>query len=355
MNPLWIAAQLAAPQLAYAAERLAPIAPVASAFGRSLDEGRKRKHGLISPPLTPELRKQARLALQSTSGGMARFGTRRRFGRRTRRFGRRRTRRTRVKRVLATARRRRFRRSVQKIMLRRLETFKKHYTETAFTLAPGNGTTAMNVRIFAPWQSAFAQGTGSGQIHGSKVHLWKFMWRLNMKGLLAGDVHVQVVFFKSDFQMDVTAGGTDVNNEGQTMSATTTVTTNPAQSAPNGNIPLFDVTASPGQFSGLSPVTKYNNDNIDILKIWNFKLHGFGQAATDPFLDTTLTFPFRKDVQIQETQETIDGVPRFFGPSSSRGNYSQYYIALRTWGADFISASSAIDVDHRGLLMWKEV
>jgi len=355
MEPFCIAAQLAAPQLAYAAQRLGPIAPLTSAFGRALDESRKRKHGLLTPPISPQLRKQTRLALASGGTNMARFAGRRRLGRR--RFGRRRfrPRRMRVKRILRSARRRSFRRSVQKIMLRKLETFKKHYTETAFTLAPGNGTTAMNVRVFAPWQSAFTQGTGSGQIHGSKVQLWKFMWRLNIKGLLAGDVHVQVIFFKSDFQMDVTAGGTDVNNEGQTMSATTTTTTNPAQSAPNGNIPLFDVTAAPGQFSGLSPVTKFNNDNIDIIKIHNFKLHGFGVATTDPFIDTTLTFPFNKPVQIQETQETIDGVPRFFGPSSSRGNYSQYYIAVRTWGQDFISSSSSIDVDHRGLLMWKEI
>lgn len=238
--------------------------------------------------------------------------------------------------------------------MRKKEVMKKHYTETSFTLAPGNGTTGMNVRIFAPWQSAFAQGTGSGQMVGSTAFLWKFMWRLNVKGLLAGDVHVQFVFFKSDFQMDVTATGTDVNNEGQTMTPATTTTTIPTQVAPNGNIPLFDVTASPGQFAGLSPVTKFNNDNIKILWVKNFKLHGFGQAATDPFFDTTLTFNFNKRVQIQETQETIDGVPRFFGPLGRRGNYSQYYVALRTWGQDFISATSAIDVDHRGLLMYHD-
>ena len=181
------------------------------------------------------------------------------------------------------------------------------------------------------------------------------MWRLNIKGLLAGDVHVQILFIKTDIQMDVTAAGTDVNNEGQSMTPATTASTVPAQTLPNSNIPLFDVTASPGQFAGLSPVTKFNNDNITILKIWNFKLHGFGVAATDPFIDTTLTFPFNKDVQIQETQETIDGVPRFFGPTGRRGNSDQYYILVRTWGQDFISASSAIDVDHRGLLMWKEI
>jgi len=181
------------------------------------------------------------------------------------------------------------------------------------------------------------------------------MWRLNIKGLLAGDVHVQILFIKTDIQMDVTAAGTDVNNEGQSMGATTDVDSVPTQVPPNSNIPLFDVTASPGQFSGLSPVTKFNNDNITIIKIWNFKLHGFGQAGTDPFIDTTLTFPFNKDVQIQETQETLDGVPRFFGPNGRRGNSDQYYILVRTWGQDFISASSAIDVDHRGLLMWKEI
>jgi len=348
MNPLWIAAQLAAPQLGYAASRLGPIAPLSSAFSHSLDESRKRKHGLLTPPPSPGFNKQARLALQPRGTNMARFVRRRKpFRRVKRRF--RRTRR--VKRL----RRGTFKRRVKAVMLRTLEVFKKHYTETNFTLAPGNGTTAMNIRMFAPWQAAFAQGTTSGQIHGSKVHLWKYILRLQMRGLIAGDVHVQVLFIKSPLMMDCTAGGTDVNDEGETMGATTTTTTNPTQVAPNGNIPMFDVTASPGQFSGLSSVTKFNNDNITILKKWDFKLLGFGVATTDPFIDTTLTMNFNKPVQIQETQETIDGVPRFFGPTG-RGNHAdQYYYAIRCWGIDPISSTSATQILHRGLLMWKEI
>jgi len=319
------------------------------------ERGHKRKNPWLTPPTSPTPGKKTRLDYSSARTSMPRTMRPTRF--RRRRTGRRKfpSPRARVKRVLRSARRRRFKRAVTRILVRKLETFKKHYTETSFTLAPGNGTTAMNVRVFAPWQSAFAQGDTSASIHGSKVHLWKFMWRLNIKGLLAGDVHVQILFIKSDIQMDVTAANTDINNEGQTMGATTDVDSVPTQVPPNSNIPLFDVTASPGQFSGLSPVTKFNNDNISILKIWNFKLHGFGQAGTDPFIDTTLTFPFNKDVQIQETQETIDGVPRFFGPTGRNRHSDQYYILVRTWGQDFVSASSAIDVDHRGLLMWKEV
>ncbi|UDN67453.1 capsid protein [robinz virus RP_382] len=281
---------------------------------------------------------------------MPRVARRKRFSRR--RFGKRRVNR-RTRRV--TKRKGTFKRKVKAVLLRTLETFKKHYTETSFTLAPGNATTGMNVRIFAPWQAAFTQGTGSGQIHGSKVHLWKYMLRLNMRGLVAGDVHVQIIFFKSDFQMDTTAAGTDLNDEGQNMSPTTTTVTNPTQVAPNGNIPLFDVTASPGQFAGLSPVTKWNNDNISILKIWNYKMHGFGVATTDPFIDTTITMKFNKQVQIQETQETIDGVPRFFGPTGKRGHADQYYYAIRTWTQDPISSTSAVSVLHRGNLMWKEI
>jgi len=311
---------------------------------------RKRKYGLLTPPNSPRNIKQARQALALGRPNMARISRRRRFVRRRRPIKRR----ARTRRLMRSKRRTTFKRRVKAVMLRTLETFKKHYTETSFTLAPGNGTTGMNVRVFAPWQSAFTQGTGSGQMTGSKVHLWKAMWRLNIKGLLAGDVHVQILFIKSDFQMDVTAGGTDVNNEGQTMTPATTTTATPTQVAPNGNIPLFDVTASPGQFAGLSPVTKFNNDNITILKIWNFKLHGFGVATTDPFIDTTLTFNFNKEVQIQETQETIDGIPRFFGPNGKKGPGEQYYILFRTWGQDFISSSSAVDVDHRLLLMYKD-
>jgi len=310
---------------------------------------RKRKFGLLTPPPSPTANKQARLAIQARGGNMARFARRRRFRRPVKRRFNRRTR------GMKRKRRTVFKRRVKAVMLRTLETFKKHYTETSFSLAPGNGTTAMNIRIFAPWQAAFTQGTGSGQIHGSKVHLWKYMLRLNMRGLVAGDVHVQIIFFKSDFMMDTTVGGTDVNDEGQNMSATTTTTTNPTQVAPNGNIPLFDVTASPGQFSGLSPVTKWNNDNITILKIWNYKLHGFGVATTDPFIDTTIQMKFNKQVQIQETQETIDGVPRFFGPTGKRGHADQYYYAIRTWTQDPISATSAVTVLHRGNLLWKEV
>jgi len=313
-------------------------------------ESRKRKQ-LPTPPATPRDSKRIKLAAQAHRPNMA-FAKRTRFGRRRRRrFP---VRRNRVKRVLRSARRRRFRKSVQRIMLRKAETMKEHFTETSFNMSGGNGTTGMEMRIFAPWQASFSQGSASNQIHGSRIHLWKFMWRLHMKGLVAGDIHVQILFVKSDFQMDVTAANTDVNNEGQTISAATTTTTNPTQVAPNGNIPFFDVTASPGQFAGLSPVTKFNTDNISIIKKWDFKMHGFGVATTDPFIDTTLTFPFNKTVQIQETQETIDGVPRFFGPTGKGSHYSQYYIVMRTWAQDHISATDHLTVLHRGQIYWKE-
>nr|UDN67467.1 capsid protein [robinz virus RP_382] len=314
------------------------------------ERGHKRNNPWLTPPNSPRTSKRPRLDTQTVGPAMPRVARRKRFSRR--RFGKRRVNR-RTRRV--TKRKGTFKRKVKAVLLRTLETFKKHYTETSFTLAPGNATTGMNVRIFAPWQAAFTQGTGSGQIHGSKVHLWKYMLRLNMRGLVAGDVHVQIIFFKSDFQMDTTAAGTDLNDEGQNMSPTTTTVTNPTQVAPNGNIPLFDVTASPGQFAGLSPVTKWNNDNISILKIWNYKMHGFGVATTDPFIDTTITMKFNKQVQIQETQETIDGVPRFFGPTGKRGHADQYYYAIRTWTQDPISSTSAVSVLHRGNLMWKEI
>jgi len=125
------------------------------------ERGHKRKNPWLTPPASPTNNKRTRLAAQPSRAAMPRVG-RSRF-RRRRRFGKRRntTNRTRVKRVLRSARRRRFKRAVTRIMVRKLETFKKHYTETSFTLAPGNGTTAMNVRVFAPWQSAFAQGTGA--------------------------------------------------------------------------------------------------------------------------------------------------------------------------------------------------
>lgn len=315
--------------------------------------GTKRAYSLLTPPTTPTDTKRPRLIVNISKQHMAFTKRRRSFGRRKFRGKGRRPRRRGMKRRSRPSTV--FKKRVRRVILRTLETAKKHYTETSFTLAPGNGTTGMNVRVFAPWQSAFTQGTGSGQMTGSKAHPWKFIWRLNIKGLIAGDVHVQILYIKSDFQMDVTAAGTDVNNEGQTMSPTTTTTTVPTQVAPNGNIPLFDVTAAPGQFAGLSPVTKYNTDNFKIIKKWDFKLHGFGVATTDPFLDTSLTFPINKPVQIQETQETIDGIPRFFGSSGRRGSNDQYYILMRTWQQDFISATATIDVDHRGLFMWKDI
>ena len=173
-----------------------------------------------------------------------------------------------------------------------------------------------------------------------------------MTGLIAGDVHIQIIFFKSDFQMDTTAAGTDVNNEGQTMTPSTTTTTIPTQVAPNGNIPLFDITAT-GQFSGASPVTPWNNDNISIIKVRNYKLHSMGVATTDPFHVATLKFKFNKVVKIQETQGTIDGIPRFFGPRNKK-SADQYYIGVRVWGQDPISSTSAASFTHTGKLFWKE-
>lgn len=351
MDPeLWSAAQW----FGVGATAVSDIVAIGRASLLSLDAGRKRKHGLLTPPPSPQFRKQARQALSASKPNMA--ISRRRRGFRKRRFGRRRfqSRRTRVKRVLRSARRRRFKRSVKRIIVRSKETLKHHFTETSFTLAPGNGTTGMNVRVFAPWQAAFAQGTASNNMLGSRIRLWKFIWRLNIKGLLAGDVHVQILFIRTHIMMDVTAAGTDTNNEGQTMTPATDVDSVPTQVPPNSNIPLFDVTASPGQFAGLSPVTKFNTDEFKIIKKWDFKLHGFGQAATDPFLDTTLTFPFSKVLQVQETQATIDGVPRFFGSRRSTPGADQYYILVRTWGQDFIASGSAIDVDHRGTLLFND-
>lgn len=257
--------------------------------------------------------------------------------------------------MLRSAKRRSFKRAVQKIVLRTAEVKKKQYTETSFNLAPGNGTTGMNVRIFAPWQSAFAQGTGSGQMIGSRARIYKFQWRLHFQNLVAGDIHIQLGFFSSDFQMDVTNANVDVNNEGTTMTPATTITTVPTQTAPNGNIPMFDMTATPGQFAGLSSVSKFNTDNIKIIKIRNYKITGFGQAATDGFLDTSISIPFNKDVQIQETQETIDGVPRFFGPMGGRKGYTQYYMFVRVWSQSFQSATDHLTCRHRGLLMYQDI
>jgi len=313
------------------------------------ERGNKRKNPWATPPASPRANKKTRFVVPARRATMARFKSGRRFRRRTKRRFNRRTRR------VVRKRRTVFKRRVKSVILRTLETFKKHYTETSFSLAPGNGTTGMNIRVFAPWQSAFTQGDGSGGMTGSKVYIWKFVWSMFIRGLIAGDVQVQIIFFKSDFQMDVTNAGADTNNEGTTMTPSTTSVLVPTQVAPNGNIPIFDVTASPGQFAGLSPVTPYNNDNIKILKIWNYKLPGFGVATTDPFVKTSLSFPFNKAVQIQETQETIDGVPRFFGQGGRRAGSDQYYIAVRTFGQDVISSSSAITVTHSGKLFYKDI
>nr|QJB18579.1 MAG: capsid protein [Genomoviridae sp.] len=287
---------------------------------------------------------------------MARF-KRNRAGRPIRFGGRRRTKfptpAARVARkAVAAAHRRRFTNRVTKIIKKNQETFKQHFTQTTFSLAPGNGTTGMNFRVFAPWQALLGQGDTTQNFTGQEIRLIAFNWRIMMTGLVAGDVHVQIIFFKSDFQMDTTVAGTDVNNEGQTMTPATTTTTIPTQVAPNGNIPLFDITAT-GQFSGASPVTPWNNDNISIIKVRNYKLHSMGVATTDPFHVATLKFKFNKVVKIQETQGTIDGIPRFFGPRNKK-SADQYYIGVRVWTQDPISATSAASFTHTGKLFWKE-
>jgi len=343
-------------QLGLGLAATAAVYPITRAWDNHVD--RKRKLGDLTPPPSPQFGNK-RLQLTSQSRPNMAISTRMR-GRRSRfgRFRRRRrftTGRSRVKRVLRTAARRRFKTRVRGIVLRTAEPQKQYFTETTFTLAPGNGTTAMNFRVFAPWQAAFNQGTASTQITGSRVFLQKFIWRLHIQGLVAGDTHVQIIFFKSDFMMDVTAAGTDVNNEGTTMGATTDIDSVPTQVPPNSNIPIFDTTTSPGQFSGVSAVTPFNTDIIRIIKKWDFKLHGFGQAATDPFLDTALTLPFNKTVQVQENAGAMDAIPRFFGAIGRRGRNDQYYIGVRTWVQDNDSSTSSISVTHRGKLLWKEV
>jgi len=258
-----------------------------------------------------------------------------------------------VKRRFRRGRRGRIRRVIKGVLFRNLETQKKHYTEVNFNLAAGDATTPV-LRWFAPWQSAFAQGTSSSQMIGSKVNLGRFYWRLNIASVVPDDVHVQVLFIRTAFSMDVTAAGVNVNNEGTQVGNTTTTAANPAQVVPNGNIPLFDVTAAPGQFTGLSPVTKINTDLVKIIWKKDWYLNGWGTTATNQFVDPLLVCNFRnKAVQIQEAQDTIDGVPRFFGVAGKRDPGQQYYLIMRAWTQTPTSATTVVNVVHRGTLTWK--
>jgi len=256
-----------------------------------------------------------------------------------------------ARKAVAAAHKRRFTTRVTKIIKKNQETFKQHFTQTGFTLAPGDAT-AMTFRVFAPWQALLGQGDTTQNFSGQEIRMLGFNWRIFMRGLVAGDVHIQIIYFKSDFQMDVTAAGTDVNNEGQSMTSTTDIDSVPTQVPPNSNIPMFDITAT-GQFSGLSPVTPWNNDNISIIKVHNYKLHSMGVATTDPFHVATIKFKMNKVVKIQETQGTIDGIPRFFGPRKKR-SADQYYIGMRVWGQDPVSTTSHASFLHTGKLFWKE-
>lgn len=332
------------------AASLAPERFLEHAVLHSLDAGSKRKHGLLTPPDSPTHKrfKTDSRAITKSMPRVRKFGRRRRFrkGKSFRRGGR-------VKRILFRAKQRRFKSAVKRVVLRTISETKKHqFNETSVNLLPGDGTTA-RVRVFAPWQVMFAQGTSSTQMIGSRVNLGTIFWRIHFQNLLAGDVHIQILLYKTDFQMDVTTGATLTNNEGVTMQGNTTTTTNPTQTAPNGNIPLFDTTASPGQFAGISCVTKFNPDVGRIVRKWDYKITGFGQGATDGFRDVMIKHRFNRNVQIQETADTIDGVPRFFGPANRR-SYSQYYFIVRTWDISLTANVANVNMLHRAVVTYTD-
>jgi len=310
------------------------------AFG---ERNHKRKNPWETPPQSPS-RKRIKTSFDMPI-------TRRRVafsGRRKRRF-RKRT----FRRPAKRQSRARFRRRVKNVVLRMSEAKKQDFPELAQTFAAGDGTT-MVMRIFAPWQAMFTQSLTSSGMIGSKVHLMKLYMRVHLQNVVAGDIHCQYILVASDFMMDLTAAGTALDNRGQQVGNTTTVSTNPTQVFPQSNIAWFDINGTQ-QFAGISPVSKFNGTQFRFLKKWDFKIPGFGQAGTDGFIDRMLTYNFNRPVQIQEVDSTIDGVPRFFGNKNGKGRNEQYYMIFRAWSQTATSVTQIGNHIHRTTVTYRDI
>lgn len=306
------------------------------------ERGVKRKNPWGTPPPSPSKKRIKH------SYDMPRFSIRRRSSRKLR-FRKRPFR----KRKAFRQKRGKLNKRIRSVVLRMSEAKKQDFPDLTRSFSAGNGTT-MQIVVFAPWQSMFTQGLTSSGMIGSRVRLMKWYMRVHIQNVVAGDIHCQFILVSSDFMMDVTAAGTQTNNLGTAESSTTTVSTNPTQVFPNSNIAWFDITGT-AQWGGGSAVSKFNGTQFQFLRKWDFKVPGFGQANTDGFIDRMLTYNFNREVQIQEVNDTIDGVPRFFGNRNGRGNSKQYYVLFRAWAQDHVSATQIGNLVHRTTVTYRDL
>lgn len=334
------------------AAQLAPSSFVNKAFEDSLDVQKRRSAGLrnLKRPANiqygfpntkkPRLQLRAPPPPKALSSRTVQMKFRRRFKRRAgrgrRRFGR--------KRKKSFGRVQTKPSRLQKQMMRFVETNKIQNVEADFQLFPTDGT-AVITSVWAPFSYGLAQGVQTNQFIGNTIFLVGFQVKLRVyagtdAAAQAAMSRVHVWHMTSRYQSAVGAGGSQ-------YASTTTAVANPAQTDPNGNIPMYDG-ATP--FAPTNWVTPFDVTNVSIRKMKKYRLQTFGQTAGKAFIEKTIWFPIGRKWQIQDRQEGALTAPFF-------GKWFTHYFCMSLYVGDptMAAATESYQVGTNITSYWKNV
>jgi len=228
--------------------------------------------------------------------------------------------------------------------LRNSETKKFDIGVNAVTLRAGDGTTP-ELRIFNP-VSLLIQGVEKDHFIGNRIWIKGIRLRFHVATQAPGaefrSPSIRFIWFFSRSNASLTSTGSLFGN-------TTTVATNPAQTAPAQNPVIFDSTATP--FTGTHPSTPFDTTNITILKTKTYNLNPGGSAIyTRPF---KLWFPVQKNHTYLDPQETS------LATAPNHGKYGSYYLAWQVLNvgstADAIANTVLADANYHMSVYFKDI
>lgn len=213
----------------------------------------------------------------------------------------------------------------------------------AVSLRVGDGTTP-ELRVFNP-ASLIAQGVQKDEFIGNRIWIKGVRLRFSVETAAANDFGMPLIRFIWFFSRSNASLGTS----GSLFNSTTTVATNPAQTAPAQNPVIFDTTAS--FWTGTSPATPFDTTNIKILKVKTMQLNpGGGARATQLY---KLWFPLLKNHTYLDPQESSLATP------PNHGKYGSYYLAWQVFqsgtAAEAISNTVIAEATYHMRIYFKDI
>lgn len=202
----------------------------------------------------------------------------------------------------------------------------------AVSLHPGDGTTPELV-IFSPLTN-IVQGDTVGNFTGNVI----FPKGIRIRALVtnAASPGFQQFYIRWTLFWSKARASYPVN--GQLFGSTTTANTNPAQTSPNANPPIYD-SAQP--FVSIGFQDPYDVTKIKVIakKTWNINKIGAGPGTS--IFDTFLRFPKRRIVYEDTLESPLTSAPNY----PLYGNYYLYYQVYSAAGTGTISSTQIGTMD----------